>query len=416
MSDDVLVERSDGLVTVTFNRPERKNALDAGCWQALDAVLAEVATSPADRALLLTGAGGNFSSGADLSGDGSGGLAGGEMQLIVTEMRIVGEIIRRLQRLPKPTLAAVDGFAVGVAFGLALACDLVVASDRARFCAIFAKRGLALDGGSSWTLPRQIGLRRAKQMAYFGDMVEAPQALDWGLVNEVVPAEELAETALAWARRLADGSDHGPQPQQAAARRQRGVELRGGVGGRGPVPTHHLHDGGHGRGHQRLPRAARAPLHREVTEERPMTSAIDCLVNVDFGDEKQPEWMVRVKEDYFKGGDSFFRSPELPELLEDMDANGVERAILMTRVGADDDRAQRYAAAEPDRFALAVGGLQPAAADEGAAGARVLRRATTRSPTPWSGPASGATACTRPATPSTTRSTRSAASSTCRCA
>ena len=141
----------------------------------------------------------------DLSGDGSGGLAGGEMQLIVTEMRIVGEIIRRLQRLPKPTLAAVDGFAVGVAFGLALACDLVVASDRARFCAIFAKRGLALDGGSSWTLPRQIGLRRAKQMAYFGDMVEAPQALDWGLVNEVVPAEELAETALAWARRLADG-------------------------------------------------------------------------------------------------------------------------------------------------------------------------------------------------------------------
>ncbi|MET1041325.1 MAG: enoyl-CoA hydratase-related protein [Acidimicrobiales bacterium] len=205
MSDDVLVERSDGLVTVTFNRPERKNALDAGCWQALDAVLAEVATSAADRALLLTGAGDNFSSGADLSGDGSGGLAGGEMQLIVTEMRIVGEIIRRLQRLPKPTLAAVDGFAVGVAFGLALACDLVVASDRARFCAIFAKRGLALDGGSSWTLPRQIGLRRAKQMAYFGDMVEAPQALDWGLVNEVVPAEELVETARAWARRLADG-------------------------------------------------------------------------------------------------------------------------------------------------------------------------------------------------------------------
>ena len=132
MSDDVLVERSDGLVTVTINRPERKNALDAGCWQALDSVLAEVATSPADRALLLTGAGGNFSSGADLSGDGSAGLAGGEMQLIVTEMRIVGEIIRRLQRLPKPTLAAVDGFAVGVAFGLALACDLVVASDRAR--------------------------------------------------------------------------------------------------------------------------------------------------------------------------------------------------------------------------------------------------------------------------------------------
>ena len=88
-----------------------------------------------------------------------------------------------------------------------------------------------------------------------------------------------------------------------------------------------------------------------------MTSAIDCLVNVGFADEMQPEWMVRVKEDYFKGDDSFFQSPELPELLETMDANGVTRAILMTKAGAVDDRAQRYAAAEPDRFALAVGGF-----------------------------------------------------------
>jgi predicted TIM-barrel fold metal-dependent hydrolase len=88
-----------------------------------------------------------------------------------------------------------------------------------------------------------------------------------------------------------------------------------------------------------------------------MTKAIDCLVNVGFADEMQPDWMVRVKEDYFKGDDSFFQSPELPELLENMDANGVARAILMTKVGADDDRAQRFAAERPDRFALAVGGF-----------------------------------------------------------
>ena len=88
-----------------------------------------------------------------------------------------------------------------------------------------------------------------------------------------------------------------------------------------------------------------------------MTRAIDCLVNVGFADELHPDWMVRVKEDYFKGDDSFFQSPELPELLENMDANGVSRAVLMTRIGDVDDRAQRYAAAEPDRFALAVGGL-----------------------------------------------------------
>jgi predicted TIM-barrel fold metal-dependent hydrolase len=85
--------------------------------------------------------------------------------------------------------------------------------------------------------------------------------------------------------------------------------------------------------------------------------AIDCLVNVDLGDRKQPEWMVRVKEDYFKGGESFLASPELSELIDDMDAHGVERAILLTNLGVEGDRGQRYAAERPDRFALGVGGL-----------------------------------------------------------
>jgi predicted TIM-barrel fold metal-dependent hydrolase len=88
-----------------------------------------------------------------------------------------------------------------------------------------------------------------------------------------------------------------------------------------------------------------------------MTRAIDCLVNVDMGDREPPAWMVRVKEDTFKGGASFLRSLELAELLDDMDANGVERAILMSRIGSAPDRAQRYASARPDRFSLAVGGF-----------------------------------------------------------
>ncbi|HKE73056.1 MAG TPA: amidohydrolase family protein [Acidimicrobiales bacterium] len=88
-----------------------------------------------------------------------------------------------------------------------------------------------------------------------------------------------------------------------------------------------------------------------------MTRVIDGLVNVDFADREMPDWMVRVKEDYFKGGESFFRSPELPELLEDMDAHGVERAVLMTGVRATEGRALDFAAARPDRFALAVGGM-----------------------------------------------------------
>jgi predicted TIM-barrel fold metal-dependent hydrolase len=85
--------------------------------------------------------------------------------------------------------------------------------------------------------------------------------------------------------------------------------------------------------------------------------AIDCLVNVDMGDKVPPEWLVRVKDDYFKAGASFLHSPELPELLDDMDAHGVERAILLTSLGKTDDRAQRFAAERPDRFALGVGGL-----------------------------------------------------------
>lgn len=88
-----------------------------------------------------------------------------------------------------------------------------------------------------------------------------------------------------------------------------------------------------------------------------MARAIDCLVNVDFADRAMPDWMVRVKEDYFKGGDSFFASPELPQLLEDMDANGVQRAVLLTQLGQTDSRAVRFAQARPDRFSLAVGGF-----------------------------------------------------------
>jgi 2-(1,2-epoxy-1,2-dihydrophenyl)acetyl-CoA isomerase len=200
-----IVERAGGLVTVTLNRPKRKNAISAAMWNELDAVFAEVEVDPTLRALVLTGAEGNFSAGADLSGEESNGLTGHGPQLVLHEMRIVGRIVGRLQRLPKPTIAAVDGVAVGVALGMALACDLVVATDRARFMEIFVKRGLALDGGTSWTTPRLVGPRRAKQLAFFGDTVDAATALEWGLINEVVTPDALAETAHEWGRRLATG-------------------------------------------------------------------------------------------------------------------------------------------------------------------------------------------------------------------
>ncbi len=198
--DTIDVQRDGGLVTLTFNRPHKKNALNRQSWDELDRALAEIAVNPDDRALVLTGAGGNFSSGADLSDQSM------KMVLpIVAEMRSVGDIILRLHRLPIPTLAKIDGVAVGVALGLALGCDLVLASDRARLIEIFPRRGLALDGGNSWLLPRLIGLQRAKELAFFGDTVPASEAAALGLVNRVVPVEELDDLAAGWGRRLASG-------------------------------------------------------------------------------------------------------------------------------------------------------------------------------------------------------------------
>jgi 2-(1,2-epoxy-1,2-dihydrophenyl)acetyl-CoA isomerase len=202
--ETITVERDRGLVTLTLNRPEKKNAIDGQAWIELDQALAEVEANQADRALVVTGAGGNFSSGADLTG-GKSFHGEGEPPPLVQSMRRMGNIMLKLHRLPKPTLAKVDGVAVGVGLGLALACDLVVASDRARFSEIFSRRGLTPDGGNSWTLPRLIGLHKAKELVFFGDTITAAEAAEIGLVNRVVPADDLDALAGEWARRLADG-------------------------------------------------------------------------------------------------------------------------------------------------------------------------------------------------------------------
>jgi 2-(1,2-epoxy-1,2-dihydrophenyl)acetyl-CoA isomerase len=196
----LLVQRDAGVVTVTINRPERKNALNPQCWLELNQVFDEVRLSPEDRALVLTGAGGTFCSGADLT-DPTNRRRGPMVDVI----RRANETALRLHRLTIPTIAKVDGAAVGYGIGLALGCDLVVASERARFSEIFARRAIAFDGGNSWLLPRLVGLHKAKELAFFGDMVSATEAASIGLINKVVPLEELDDVVEKWARRLADG-------------------------------------------------------------------------------------------------------------------------------------------------------------------------------------------------------------------
>jgi 2-(1,2-epoxy-1,2-dihydrophenyl)acetyl-CoA isomerase len=120
-------------------------------------------------------------------------------------MRALGDVALRLHRFPKPTIAKVGGVAAGAGMSLAIGCDLVVASESARFSQIFSKRGLSVDFGASWLLPRLIGLHRAKELAFFADILSSAEAAEFGLVNRVVPDDELDAFVDGWARRLAEG-------------------------------------------------------------------------------------------------------------------------------------------------------------------------------------------------------------------
>ena len=200
---DLLVKRDDqGVVTATLNRPERKNAIDSALWRALIDLFDEVADSRDDRVLVLTGAGDAFTSGADLTGAGARDMSSG-VGSAVHSMRLVGRCALRLHELPKPTIAAVNGVAVGAGCNLALGCDLIIASDTARFSEIFVRRGLSIDFGGSWVLPRLIGLHKAKELAFLAETITAAEAERFGIVNRVVPAADLEREVGEIARRVA---------------------------------------------------------------------------------------------------------------------------------------------------------------------------------------------------------------------
>jgi 2-(1,2-epoxy-1,2-dihydrophenyl)acetyl-CoA isomerase len=200
--EPLIVERADGVVTLTLNRPEKKNAVTAEMWRQLADFFDEVADRADDRVLVITGAGDAFCSGADLSDTGTGAAQSGAGQSLA-QMRQVGRAALRLHELPKPTVASVNGVAAGAGCNLALGCDLVIASDRARFTEIFAKRGLTIDFGGSWLLPRLIGMHRAKELVFLADIIDAAEADRIGLVNRVVSHDELAATTHDVAARLA---------------------------------------------------------------------------------------------------------------------------------------------------------------------------------------------------------------------
>jgi 2-(1,2-epoxy-1,2-dihydrophenyl)acetyl-CoA isomerase len=199
--ESITVDRADGVVTITLRRPEKKNAADAAMWRELLAEFRSVAASSTDRAVVITGAGGNFCSGADLWA----GPSDDAPKHQLAAMRNITDVCLALHRLPQPTIAKVRGVAVGAGLNMALGCDLIVASENARFSEIFARRGLSLDFGGSWLLPRLVGMHRAKELALLAEIIDAGRAADMGLVNRVLPDDELDAFVDDWAARLAGG-------------------------------------------------------------------------------------------------------------------------------------------------------------------------------------------------------------------
>ena len=199
----VIVERDDrGVVTITLDNPARKNAIDADMFVALRAAFREITERPADRVVVLTGGGDAFSSGADLSP----ALDGQRERLhILYTMRNIGETALALSQLHQPVIAKVNGIAVGAGLNLALGCDLIYASDRARFGEIFAQRGLSIDFGGSWLLPRLVGMHKAKELALLAEVVDAHEAERIGIVNRVIAHDELDAHVDHVADRLASG-------------------------------------------------------------------------------------------------------------------------------------------------------------------------------------------------------------------
>jgi len=201
---DIVVTRDGHVVTVTIDRPESKNGCTGDMWVAIGAVFQDLRYSGA-RAVVITGAGGEFCSGADLSGAGAATTEGGPSGSMLDGMRVLADVVLSVHSCPVPVIAKVDGVCVGAGLGLALAADLTWCSDRARFSAIFAKRGISLDFGTSWLLRQRIGVHRAKELALTARMVHGPEAYELGLVNRVVPFDDLDGTTAEFAATIAAG-------------------------------------------------------------------------------------------------------------------------------------------------------------------------------------------------------------------
>jgi enoyl-CoA hydratase/carnithine racemase len=205
MTSPLLVAHQDGVCILTLNRPEARNPVsDADMIVALEDAVAGINRDRSVRAVILTGAGSAFSSGGNVKHmqDREGMFGGTPAQLREGYRNGIQRISRALYHCEVPTIAAVNGPAIGAGCDLALMCDMRIASQNARFAESFVKVGIIPGDGGAWLLPRAIGLSRACEMAFTGEAIGAATALAWGMVSQVVEPEALMDSALALARRI----------------------------------------------------------------------------------------------------------------------------------------------------------------------------------------------------------------------
>lgn len=200
--DEVLDRVEVGVLWITLNRPDVKNAIAPAHRDRVIELLEAAGSDDAVRCVVISGSGGSFCSGADLRGSSGETPPGGIAEVIRQGAQ---RLVASVMDCPKPVIACVDGVAAGIGAHLALACDLVIASENARFIEVFMRRALVPDGGGAYLLVRLLGPQKAKELIFFGGDVHAEDAREMGLVNCVVPPDELEGVVREWAERLASG-------------------------------------------------------------------------------------------------------------------------------------------------------------------------------------------------------------------
>ena len=214
----------EGVAWLRLNRPEKRNAIDRPLRNALLEAIHGVSEDPAARVAVITGTGKAFSSGADLTQEGSPIELPPERQVPGPNLPrddglLYGwsRLMERIWRSETPFIASVNGMAAGGGCQLALACDLILAAEEAAFWEIFVRIGLPLEGGGAWLLTRSLSLARAKELALYGEPLPAREAEQWGLINRCVPGDQLEATTRQWAHKLANISGPGGGPARGNA-------------------------------------------------------------------------------------------------------------------------------------------------------------------------------------------------------